>query len=88
MHRSSISDLRSQFTMADGIKRWAKRVVNAPEQPVPTVTAKEWVRQYTDQSPKEFVRISLGYDRRSHCLGTGHQLRQVAVPLLPMVPKL
>lgn len=45
--------------MAERVKRWAKRFVNAPEQPIPTVGVRDYIRQYTDQSIKDFVRILL-----------------------------
>lgn len=41
--------------MAEGIKRWARRAVNAPENPVPTISSKDWVKSYTTTSPGDAV---------------------------------
>jgi solute carrier family 26 (sodium-independent sulfate anion transporter), member 11 len=38
------------------LKRWARRIVHAPEDPVPTVDSREWVKSHFDESPKDAVR--------------------------------
>jgi hypothetical protein len=40
----------------EAIKRWAKRVVHAPENAPPTVSAKDWFKENVDSSPTHAVR--------------------------------
>jgi sodium-independent sulfate anion transporter 11 len=68
------------------LKRWARRVVNAPENPAPTVSSKDWVKSHFDTSPKNAVRgfSSLSIARIHSHIPAGPWLPQVSFPCLSM----
>jgi hypothetical protein len=62
------------------LKRWAKRIVHAPEDPVPTVDSKEWVKSHFDEGPKNAVRsFSIQYFTSFTNLPPGPSLLQEAL---------